>query len=574
MRGGVISNAGEGTEDDDVLNKSQVITLVSAATAPEAFVPAGTYPVTFGGASILKGNSFVISSAGTMGTVTVNSLDLLIALADAPGQVDANWTVVESNRDQATESVKGVAQLSTAAQVTTATDDTTIVTPLKLGKAQANGMASLDAATKVPSAQLPAASETVVGATEIATQVETDAGLDDTRILTPLKFATSSQLAGKQPADATLTALAGLDATAGMVVETAADTFTKRSVASGNGSIVVTDADGAAGNPTITAQAATEILAGVSEIATQVETDAGVSDTVVLTPAKFAASSQLAGKQPLDDDLTAFAALDATVGILVKTAADTYARRTLVSSTVALGIATPDGQAGNPSFSVADAVAAGNSGLMTGADKTKLDGIEAGAEVNDVDTVLGPAVVVDGNLARYDGTTGKLIKESGIITADPDANTRAIGKSVNSAISFKDDGAGDVETVVSATGGPVKLSTDEDNILDGGGWNSGFKGLVAVDNPYAIVIGDPSWIANTDTAAARTDTLPACSAARIGLEIKVIDVSGNASVNNITVNPAGADVINGVAAGVTINTNYGGYWFKMISATAWWATAL
>jgi hypothetical protein len=80
-----------------------------------------------------------------------------------------------SNLPQATEFVKGAARLATQPEVNAGIDDSKIITPLKL--------------SSFIGTQLPIASETNKGIIELATQAETNTGTDDTRAITPLKLA-------------------------------------------------------------------------------------------------------------------------------------------------------------------------------------------------------------------------------------------------------------------------------------------------------------------------------------------------------------------------------------------------
>lgn len=98
--------------------------------APEPFTPSGSYPVTYNGNAIERGDSFRLG-AGTMGGATVNSEDLAIALVDAPGQVDGNWQILESNRVVATQ---------VEAEDSASTDLTKLMPPQRWWQAWAKGL--------------------------------------------------------------------------------------------------------------------------------------------------------------------------------------------------------------------------------------------------------------------------------------------------------------------------------------------------------------------------------------------------------------------------------------------------
>jgi len=103
--------------------------LEGAWDASGGSFPVGTSPV----AGTKAGDYWYVSVAGTVGGVAFNVGDVIVAKVNGASTSSASdWIQLEVNRDQATETVLGLAEIATQTEVNTGTDDQRIVTPLKL----------------------------------------------------------------------------------------------------------------------------------------------------------------------------------------------------------------------------------------------------------------------------------------------------------------------------------------------------------------------------------------------------------------------------------------------------------
>lgn len=257
-------------------------------------------------------------------------------------------------------------------------------------------------------ASIPDASETVEGKVELATQAETNAGTDDVRVITPLKFQTR-MAAYAQPAHADLNSIVALtlDAyglgfleltnQAGLMalVQAASDTV--------QGKVeLATDAEAIAGSDTARALTSANLAALFTD---RIDTTTSLGASNVKVPSQNAVKVYVDGIIAAANAAVYKGVIDASVNPNYPAADAGWLYRISVAGKIG-GASGPNVEIGDMILCLTDGTASGNHATVG----AQWDIIQ----VNIDGAVVGPTSSVSGGIPTFNGTSGKIIQDSAV----------------------------------------------------------------------------------------------------------------------------------------------------------------
>ena len=175
----------------------------------------------------------------------------------------------------------------------------------------------------------------------------------------------------------------------------------------------------------------------------------------------------------------------------------------------------------------------------------------------------------------HDHTTGKGVR------------IPSAGLGINATVEFNDNGASEITFLAfTASAAPsatkaVYVNSSNDlyyrnasgtsvQLTSGASIASVGSGVITYSllgaYPYSVTTGNAQQILGVDTGSARTLNLPAATNA---MAFWVKDVIGSAATNNISIVPAGADTIEGVASTWLMDSNYSVHGFVSDGTSKW-----